>query len=129
MGGSGLATGFYTIPLRGYNDASIGIQQAPGSTYSQGGLFYNRYVAELRFQISREPIPIFVETFAEAGNVWKDWSHADPFGLKRSLGVGVRVQVPAVGLLGIDLGYGFDSPYNFGDKSGWKTHFQFGRFF
>ncbi|MDP4229091.1 MAG: outer membrane protein assembly factor BamA [Bacteroidota bacterium] len=129
MGGSGLATGFYTVPLRGYNDASIGIQTAPGSTYSQGGLFYNRYVAELRFQISREPIPIFVEAFAEAGNVWADFSNSDPFSLKRAAGFGARVQVPAVGLIGIDLGYGFDSNVPFGPVSGWHTHFQFGRFF
>jgi outer membrane protein insertion porin family len=129
MGGAGFASGFYTIPLRGYNDASIGIEQSPTSTFSEGGAAYTRYVAELRFQISREPIPLFVLAFAEAGNVWKDWSHADPFDLKRSMGVGARVQVPAVGLLGIDLGYGFDSPYAFGVKSGWHTHFQFGKFF
>ena len=129
MGGSGLATGFFTIPLRGYDDASIGIQTAPGSTYSQGGLYYNRYVAELRFQISREPIPIFVEAFAEAGNVWANFSNSDPFTLKRSAGLGARVQVPAVGLIGIDVGYGFDSNIPFGPVSGWHTHFQFGRFF
>ncbi len=129
MGGSGLATGFYTVPLRGYNDASIGIQTAPGSTYSQGGLYYNRYAAELRFQIAREPIPIFVETFAEAGNVWKDFTNSDPFTLKRSAGFGARVQVPAVGLIGIDVGYGFDNNVPFGAVSGWHTHFQFGRFF
>jgi outer membrane protein insertion porin family len=129
MGGSGLATGFYTIPLRGYNDASIGIQTVPNSTFSQGGLFYNRYVAELRFQISREPIPIFIEGFAEAGNVWTNFSASDPFTLKRSAGIGARVQVPAVGLIGIDLGYGFDSNIPFGPVSGWHTHFQFGRFF
>ncbi len=129
MGGSGLATGFYTVPLRGYNDASIGIQTAPGATYSQGGLFYNRYVAELRFQISREPIPIFIEGFAEAGNVWATFSDSDPFTLKRSAGVGARVQVPAVGLIGIDVGYGFDANIPFGPVSGWHTHFQFGKFF
>ena len=129
MGGAGLSSGLRTLSLRGYDDASVGVQRSPSGNFSEGGAAYMRYVAELRFQISREPIPLFILAFAEAGNVWKDWSHADPFGLKRSLGVGVRVQVPAVGLLGIDLGYGFDSPYNFGEKSGWKTHFQFGRFF
>lgn len=129
MGGSGLATGFYTVPLRGYDDASIGIQTAPGATYSQGGLYYNRYVAELRFQIAREPIPIFVEAFAEAGNVWANFSNSDPFTLKRSAGLGARVQVPAVGLIGIDLGYGFDANIPFGPVSGWHTHFQFGKFF
>lgn len=129
MGGAGFASGFYTIPLRGYDDASIGIEKSPSGTFSEGGAAYSRYVAELRFQISREPIPLFVLAFAEAGNVWKDWGSADPFDLKRAVGVGARVQVPAVGLIGIDLGYGFDSPYAFGVKSGWLTHFQFGKFF
>lgn len=129
MGGAGFASGFYTIPLRGYADASIGQEKSPTGTFSEGGAAYARYVAELRFQISREPIPLFVLAFAEAGNVWSDWGHADPFDLKRAAGFGARVQVPAVGLIGIDLGYGFDSPYSFGQKSGWLTHFQFGRFF
>lgn len=129
MGGAGFASGFYTIPLRGYADASIGIERSPTGSFSEGGAAYARYVAELRFQISREPIPLFILAFAEAGNVWSDWGHADPFDLKRAAGVGARVQVPAVGLIGLDLGYGFDSPYAFGQKSGWLTHFQFGRFF
>lgn len=129
MGGAGFASGFYTIPLRGYGDASIGREKSPTSTFSEGGAAYARYVAELRFQISREPIPLFILAFAEAGNVWTDWGSADPFDLKRSMGVGARIQVPAVGLIGLDLGYGFDSPYAFGQKSGWLTHFQFGRFF
>ncbi len=129
MGGSGLATGFYTIPLRGYDDASIGISQLGGNTLVQGGLAYMRYVAELRFVISLEPIPFYLLAFAEAGNVWSDFSHADPFTLKRSLGLGSRVQVPAVGMIGIDFGYGFDSQHAFGPPSGWHTHFQFGRGF
>lgn len=129
MGGSGLSSGFYTIPLRGYNDAIIGDGTPTTANFGNGGSAYMRYVAEMRFQISREPIPVFVLAFAEAGNVWRDWSFADPFDLKRSAGFGARIQVPAVGLIGIDLGYGFDSPSAFGTKSGWKTHFQFGRFF
>jgi outer membrane protein insertion porin family len=130
MGGSGLSTGFTTIALRGYPDASIGRPRAgSANTFTEAGEAYMKYGAEIRFQISREPIPLFVLTFAEAGNVWRDFSHADPFNLKRAVGVGARVQVPAVGLLGIDLGYGFDSPENFGEKSGWQTHFQFGRAF
>jgi outer membrane protein insertion porin family len=129
MGGSGLATGFYTIALRGYDDASIGISQLGGNTLVQGGLAYMRYVAELRFVISLEPIPFYLLGFAEAGNVWSDFSHSDPFTLKRALGLGARVQVPAVGLIGIDFGYGFDSQRSFGPASGWHTHFQFGHGF
>jgi len=131
MGGSGLATGIFSVPLRGYDDASIGVQKGsnPSSIYAPGGLAYSRYVAELRFIVSLEPIPIYFLTFAEAGNVWEDFSHADLFDLKRALGVGARVQVPAVGLIGIDFGYGFDSHTAFGAPAGWHTHFQFGRGF
>ncbi len=131
MGGSGLATGVYSIPLRGYPDAQIGVQKGVRTTsvYAPGGQAYSRYVAELRFMVSREPIPIFFLGFAEAGNVWADFSHADLFDLKRSLGVGARVQVPAVGMIGIDFGYGFDPIGTFGEPSGWQTHFQFGRGF
>jgi outer membrane protein insertion porin family len=130
MGGSGLASGIYSLPLRGYPDASIGIRNASTtSTYAPGGLAYARYVAELRYMLSMEPIPIYFLGFAEAGNVWTDISHADLFDLKRSAGLGARVQVPAVGLIGIDFGYGFDPTGPFGTRSGWQTHFQFGRAF
>ncbi|MDP4199184.1 MAG: outer membrane protein assembly factor BamA [Bacteroidota bacterium] len=131
MGGSGLATGIYSIPLRGYDDASIGVQKGVATTsiYAPGGEAYSRYVAELRFIISLEPIPIYFLSFAEAGNVWADFSHADLFDLKRAIGVGGRVQVPAVGMIGLDFGYGFDPRTAFGAPAGWHTHFQFGRGF
>ena len=131
MGGSGLATGIYSIPMRGYPDAAIGVQKgvAQNTLYAPGGDAYAHYVAELRFIVSMEPIPIYFLTFAEAGNVWTDFSHADLFDLKRALGVGGRVQVPAVGLIGIDFGYGFDPVGAFGAPSGWQTAFQFGRGF
>jgi len=131
MGGSGLASGISSIPLRGYQDATIGVQKGKSTTtlYAPGGEAYAHYVAELRFIVSLEPIPIYFLGFAEAGNVWADFSHADLFDLKRSLGVGARVQVPAVGLIGVDFGYGFDPVGVFGSPSGWQTHFQFGRGF
>ncbi len=131
MGGSGLVTGVYTIPLRGYPDARVGVQSGVSTTsvYAPGGDAYAHYVAELRFLVSLEPIPIYLLSFAEAGNVWQDFSHADLFDIKRSLGVGARVQVPAVGMIGIDFGYGFDPIGVFGAPSGWQTHFQFGKGF
>ena len=104
MGGNGLASGIFSLPLRGYDDASIGIQHSlttsVATTYAAGGFAYSRYVAEVRYILSMEPIPIYFLTFAEAGNVWSDWAHADPFSLKRAAGVGARVQVPAVGMIG-----------------------------
>lgn len=131
MGGSGLASGISSIPLRGYPDASVGVQKGTATTsiYAPGGQAYSRYVAELRFIISMEPIPIYFLTFAEAGNVWADFAHADLYDLKRAAGVGARVQVPAVGLIGLDFGYGFDPSKAFGEASRWQTHFQFGRGF
>ncbi len=131
MGGTGLTTGIYTIPLRGYPDASIGTQKglANTSVYAPGGDAYAHFVAELRFIVAMEPIPIYFLTFAEAGNIWSDFSHADLFDLKRSLGVGGRVQVPAVGMIGLDFGYGFDPIGTLGAPSGWQTHFQFGKGF
>lgn len=128
MGGSGLGS-LYSIPLRGYDESTIGIEQQAATSFAAGGLAYVRYNAELRFIVSMEPIPIYFLSFAEAGNVWKDFSNADLFTLKRSAGVGARVQVPAVGLIGIDFGYGFDNVQAFGAPSGWHTHFQFGRGF
>jgi len=129
MGGSGLASGFYTVPLRGYDDASIGVSRANESGFPTGGLAYTKFSAELRYILSLEPIPMYLLTFAEAGNVWQSFSYADLSTLKRSLGVGARIQVPSVGLIGIDFGYGFDAEKPFGPPSGWKTHFQFGRGF
>ncbi len=132
MGGSGMATGIYSIPLRGYPDASVGVQNgiSQASVYAPGGDAYAHFVAELRFIVSMEPIPIYFLTFAEGGNVWADFSHGDIFDLKRAVGIGGRVQVPAVGMIGLDLGYGFDPIVGaFGPPSGWQTAFQFGKGF
>jgi outer membrane protein insertion porin family len=67
-------------------------------------------------------------SFAEAGNVWSSLRTADPFGLKRSVGFGLRMLLQPIGLLGFDIGYGFDDdPATPGTRSGWQFHFQFGR--
>jgi len=128
MGGGGLTVA--TIPLRGYEDQSIGPREN-GSSYPSGKI-KAKFTAELRFSLSMDPIPIHVLGFAEAGNVWKDLRHTDPFNLYRSAGVGVRLLINPIGLVGFDYGYGFDDPdgikRGFGGKpSGWKFHFQFGR--
>lgn len=129
MGGSGLAGGFFTVPLRGYDDAAIGVTRIDDLGYPEGGLAYTKFTTELRYVLALEPIPMYLLAFAEAGNVWRSFSYADITTLKRSAGVGARVQVPAVGLIGIDFGYGFDPVRPFGEPGGWKTHFQFGRGF
>ncbi len=125
MGGNGLQ--IQTTPLRGYEDRSIGPRQQ-GQVL--GGTVFARYVSELRFAITLNPMPVYMLLFAEAGNVWKDTRTTDLFSLKRSAGVGVRVLIQAIGLIGFDYGYGFDDvePLD-GKPDGWHFHFQFGRGF
>ncbi len=125
MGGSGLA-GFSITPLRGYEDRSIGPRDEVGRII--GGEVLSKYVAELRFAITLDPMPIYLLAFAEAGNVWRSLKETDPFELKRSAGVGIRLLINPIGLLGFDWGYGFDPPVGtVGPRSGWQFHFQFGR--
>lgn len=125
MGGTGLGQ-FSTTPLRGYEDRSVG-PKANGSFI--GGKSMIKHSVELRFALSINPIPIYTLAFAEAGNVWLDNSVQDPLDLRRSAGVGVRLLINPIGLVGFDYGYGFDAPTPGGSPSGWKFHFQFGRGF
>ena len=119
MGGNGLVIA--TVPLRGYDDRSIGP--------TRGGDVYLKYTTEIRVAITLEPVPIYLLTFAEAGNVFLDLQHTDPFNLKRSVGVGARVLINPIGLIGFDLGYGFDRKSVNGQSPAWLFHFQFGKGF
>lgn len=125
MGGNGLA--YNTIALRGYDDRSIGPKNPTGSPI--GGRVAAKYGLELRFSLSMDPLPIFVLGFIEAGNVWADINKTDPFDLRRSIGVGTRLILPAVGLVGFDFGYGFDRKIVDGQAPKWQFHFQFGKGF
>lgn len=118
MGGSGLG-GFNVTPLRGYPDQSIG---PPG-----GGTVMARHTVELRYAITLNPMPVYVLTFAEAGNVWQNLWRTDPFELKRSAGIGLRILLLPLGLLGFDYAYGFDPARPHQPRSGWNFHFQLGR--
>lgn len=106
MGGSGMTgySGMYateTIALRGYNDGSLS-NAGYGYAYSRMGL-------EIRYPFILQPSStIYGLTFLEAGNSWTDMNTFNPFTLKRSAGVGVRIMLPMIGLLGIDWAYGFD---------------------
>lgn len=122
MGGTGIG-GFNVTPLRGYRDGSIG---PVGSDNIPVGKVYTKITSELRFGVSINPIPIYLLAFAEAGNVWERFRGVDPFDLKRSAGLGLRLTIPGVGLLGFDYGYGFDRDSE-GVPGGWQFHFQFGR--
>ncbi|MEO6694850.1 MAG: outer membrane protein assembly factor BamA [Ignavibacteria bacterium] len=125
MGGNGLT--YNTISLRGYDDRSIGPNNTSGNPI--GGRVAAKYGLELRYSLSQDPLPIFVLAFAEAGNVWADISKTDPFDLRRSVGLGTRLILPAVGLVGFDFGYGFDRRIVDGKPPKWQFHFQFGRGF
>lgn len=83
-----------------------------------------KYSAELRLSMSDNPT-IYALAFIDMGNAWLDFSYVDPFNLKRSVGIGVRMYMPMLGMIGLDLGYGFDS-VGYGDPNGWETHFIFG---
>ena len=117
-----------TIGLRGYENGSI----AGNGGYSSYGLAYTRLSMELRYPFILEPSStIYGLVFAEAGNAWTDMSNYNPFDLKRSAGVGVRIFLPMIGLMGIDWAYGFDEAnYGSGGKrSGSNFHFIIGQEF
>ena len=120
MGGNGLS-GFGVTPLRGYPDQSIGPKY--------GGKVMEKYVAELRFAITLDPMPIYFYGFAEAGNVWGELKEMDPFDLKRSAGVGVQLFMRPLGIIGFSYGYGFDPTGETGAPSGWKFLFHLGQQF
>ncbi len=125
MGGNGLIIA--TTPLRGYEDRSIGPINKTGEVY--GGKVSLRYTAELRFAVALEPIPLYLLTFAEAGNVFESIDATQAFNLRRSVGVGARIMINPIGLIGFDLGYGFDRKAVDGKDPSWVFHFQFGKGF
>jgi len=123
IGGSGLG---FSEGLRGYDDGQVGPLTSSGSPLGGKVMFKNSL--ELRFQIAPNPT-IFGLLFAEGGNAWEHLNQANPFDLRRSVGVGVRLFMPMIGIIGIDFGYGFDYYNAYGQRKGqWKVHFQFGRF-
>ncbi|HEX9657281.1 MAG TPA: outer membrane protein assembly factor BamA [Bacteroidota bacterium] len=131
MGGTGL--GFIaTIPLRGYDDQTVGPRDRFGRIIP--GRTYAKHTAELRFAVTLNPIPIYLLAFAEQGNVFESFKYADFGNLKRSAGFGARLLIQPIGLLGFDYGFGFDDvdgPGSIpdGQPDGWRFHFIFGRGF
>lgn len=127
MGGTGLGY-ISTTQLRGYEEQSVGPRTPTGAII--GGRAMAKYTTELRFAITMQPIPIYFLGFVEGGNVFETWSGADFFDLKRSAGLGARIQIQPIGLIGFDYAYGFDDvlPRD-GQPDGWRFHFIFGRGF
>ena len=105
LGGSGLSgfnlDGREIIALRGYDDQAI--------SSSTGDRLISKYTLELRYPLSLNPsATIYMLAFTEAGNTWDDYKSYNPFKVKRSAGLGVRIFLPMFGLLGLDYGFGFD---------------------
>ena len=126
LGGDGLGTysldGREAIALRGYPNQSLSSQD--------GGSIYNKFSLELRHPITlAQQTKIYALAFLEGGASYNNFDDFDPFAIKRSAGIGLRLFMPAFGLLGIDFGHGFDPLPDETVKSGWQTHFIIGQQF
>jgi len=126
IGGDGLGSysldGREYIALRGYPNQSLSDQD--------GGTIYNKFSLELRYPITlKASAKIYALSFLEGGNSFNSFKDFNPFDIKRSAGLGIRIFMPAFGLLGIDFGYGFDPLPGETVKNGWETHFIIGQQF
>lgn len=126
LGGDGLANysldGREVIQLRGYPNQSLSSQD--------GGTIYNKFSLELRYPITlKGAASIYALTFLEGGASYDNFKEYNPFSLQRSAGLGIRIFMPAFGLLGIDFGHGFDPVPGGVQKNGWETHFIIGQQF
>ncbi|MCX7551690.1 outer membrane protein assembly factor BamA [Xanthomarina sp. F2636L] len=134
LGGDGLGSysldGRETIGLRGYPNQSIQPVDDNGFPTNDGGTIYNKFSLELRYPITlKQQAKIFALGFMEGGISYNAFKDYNPYDLKRSAGVGLRVFMPAFGLLGIDFGYGFDPVPGQTSPNGWETHFIIGQQF
>ena len=127
LGGDGMMNysldGRENIALRGYENQSL--------SSNNGSLLYNKFTFELRYPISLKPAAsIYALSFLESGKGYDSFKDFNPFNSKRSGGFGIRIFMPAFGLLGIDFGYGFDNPNDLiSTPNGWETHFIIGQQF
>ena len=128
VGGDGM-TGYTTyatesVALRGYENSSLTMYR------SQAGYAYTRFGLELRYPILLETSStIYALAFLEGGNAWHDVSKFNPFDMKRSAGLGVRIYLPMIGMMGIDWGYGFDKVNGSTQFGGSNFHFVLGQEF
>jgi outer membrane protein insertion porin family len=134
LGGDGLGgyslDGRETIQLRGYPNQSIVPIDENGVTTNDGATIYNKFSLELRYPITlKASAKIYALGFMEAGGAYNNFRNYNPFNLYRSAGLGVRIFMPAFGLLGIDFGYGYDPLTGETGSHGWETHFIIGQQF
>lgn len=137
MGGAGLAGGFNSfvlgqdiIGLRGYEDNSLSppYRTVPGVEQLPGGLAFTKLGLELRYPVSTsQSATIYGFVFTEAGNNWGNLKEFNPFDLKKSAGAGVRLFMPAFGLIGLNWAYGFDPLPGSVNPSGSQFHFTIGQ--
>lgn len=130
VGGSGVSGynlyGITYVGLRGYPDGSL----TPRADYGEQGRIYSKYTMELRYPfVMKGSTTMFGLIFAEAGNAGYGWRGFNPFDLKKSIGAGVRVMLPMVGMFGIDFGYGFDPVPGKTTPAGFNFHFSMGQQF
>lgn len=127
VGGDGMSGyniyGVDIVGLRGYDNGALTPYSPNGNIYAKA---YNKYTVEVRYPILLGQQTIFGLVFAEAGNAFSSWKEFDPFLVKRSLGVGVRLYLPVLGLIGFDWGYGFDKTPDGKGRSGGHPHFVMG---
>ena len=130
MGGDGMSasTTYATdyIGMRGYSSGSL--TPYDPATGRNMGYLYNKFTLELRYPVMlQQSANIWVLGFLEAGNCFADIKNYNPFDLKRSAGVGVRVFLPMFGLLGVDWGWGFDQINGSSQYGGSQFHFVLGQ--
>jgi len=134
VGGDGMSGyntyGSQTVGVRGYENSSLTPMAFIDGRQAYDGNLYTKVTLELRYPITLQPsATVFALVFAEAGNAWSEFSQYNPFQLKRSAGVGLRIFLPIFGLMGIDWGYGYDNvPFRPG-AGGSQFHFIIGQSF
>ena len=128
VGGDGMSgmgyqfDGRELISLRGYSNNSISPQT--------GATIYNKYTAELRYALSLNPTStMYALAFLEAGNAWEKFDDFNPFGVKRSAGIGIKIMLPMIGMMGLDYGWGLDEIIGNPDANGGQFHFSIGQNF
>ena len=128
VGGDGLSgmgmvyDGRELVSLRGYNNNTV--------SPKTGATIYNKYTTELRYAISLNPnSTVYALGFLEAGNAWENFDNFNPFIVKRSVGFGVRIALPMIGMMGLDYGWGLDNLPLHPDANGGQFHFSIGQQF
>ncbi len=128
VGGDGLSGYGYVmdgrelVALRGYSNNSL--------SPTTGGTIYNKYTAELRYAVSLNPTStVYALGFLEAGDAWDNFDFFNPFQVKRSVGIGMRIMLPMFGMMGLDYGWGLDQVPGNPDANGGQFHFSIGQQF